>query len=101
MAFICRSQRPSWEEGAGEVQVSGPANASIGTDLTNPFISEDDTIGDLKKLIAAQTGTKAEKIVLKKWYNIYKDHITLEDYSSPLRLTGMADEIHDGMSLEV
>lgn len=27
----------------------------------------DDTIGDLKKLIAAQTGTKAEKIVLKKW----------------------------------
>lgn len=29
--------------------------------------SGDDTIGDLKKLIAAQTGTKAEKIVLKKW----------------------------------
>lgn len=29
--------------------------------------SSDDTIGDLKKLIAAQTGTKAEKIVLKKW----------------------------------
>lgn len=29
--------------------------------------NSDDTIGDLKKLIAAQTGTKAEKIVLKKW----------------------------------
>jgi hypothetical protein len=29
--------------------------------------NHDDTIGDLKKLIAAQTGTKAEKIVLKKW----------------------------------
>ena len=29
--------------------------------------SPDDTVGDLKKLIAAQTGTKADKIVLKKW----------------------------------
>ena len=27
----------------------------------------DDTIGDLKKLVAAQTGTKHEKIQLKKW----------------------------------
>jgi ubiquitin-like protein 5 len=47
-------------------------------------------IGDLKKLIAALTGTKAEKIVLKKWYNIFKDQITLADY-----------EIHDGMNLEL
>lgn len=31
------------------------------------FCSPDDTIGDLKKLIAAKTGTPAEKIVLKKW----------------------------------
>ncbi len=31
------------------------------------FSSPDDTIGDLKKLIAAKTGTPAEKIVLKKW----------------------------------
>ena len=52
--------------------------------------NEDDTIGDLKKLIAAQTGTRAEKIVLKKWYNIFKDHVTLGDY-----------EIHDGMNLEL
>ena len=52
--------------------------------------SPEDTIGTLKKLIAAQTGTKAEKIVLKKWYTIYKDHITLEDY-----------EIQDGMCLEM
>jgi hypothetical protein len=29
--------------------------------------STDDTIGDLKKLIAAQTGTRWNKIVLKKW----------------------------------
>ncbi|KAI9022524.1 ubiquitin-like protein 5 [Hyaloraphidium curvatum] len=50
----------------------------------------DDTIGDLKKLIAAQTGTKPEKIVLKKWYNVYKDHITLADY-----------EVHDGFNFEL
>nr|XP_045011214.1 ubiquitin-like protein 5 [Jaculus jaculus] len=49
----------------------------------------DDTIGDLKKLIAAQTGTRCDKIVLKKWYMIFKDHVSLEDY-----------EIHDGMNLE-
>ncbi|KAG6517200.1 hypothetical protein ZIOFF_020580 [Zingiber officinale] len=48
--------------------------------------NEDDTIGDLKKLVAAQTGTRADKIRIQKWYNIYKDHITLKDY-----------EIHDGM----
>lgn len=71
--------------------------------------NEDDTIGDLKKLIAAQTGTRWDKIVLKKWYTIFKvsqnklvisvffsiathsqDHIKLEDY-----------EIHDGMNLEL
>lgn len=44
----------------------------------------------MKKLIAAQTGTKWDRIVLKKWYTIFKDHITLEDY-----------EIHDGMNLEL
>ncbi|KAL4251398.1 Ubiquitin-like modifier HUB1 [Abortiporus biennis] len=52
--------------------------------------SPDDTVGDLKKLIAAQTGTDWKKIQLKKWYTIYKDHITLADY-----------EINDGMSLEM
>ncbi|KAL1353658.1 ubiquitin-like protein 5 [Arachis ipaensis] len=41
--------------------------------------NDDDTMGDLKKLVAAQTGTR-------EWYPIYKDHITLKDY-----------EIHDGM----
>ncbi|CAE6509257.1 unnamed protein product [Rhizoctonia solani] len=29
--------------------------------------SPDDTVGDLKKLIAAQTGTDPSKIQLKKW----------------------------------
>ena len=52
--------------------------------------NEDDTIGDLKKLIAAQVGTRPEKIRIQKWYTVYKDHITLEDY-----------EIHDGMGLEL
>ncbi|CAH2242050.1 jg954 [Pararge aegeria aegeria] len=50
----------------------------------------DDTVGDLKKLIAAQTGTRSDKIVLKKWYTVFKDHIKLSDY-----------EIHDGMNLEL
>ena len=51
--------------------------------------NEDDTIGDLKKLIAAQVGTRPEKIRIQKWYTVFKDHITLEDY-----------EIHDGMGLD-
>ncbi|XP_036608847.1 ubiquitin-like protein 5 [Trichosurus vulpecula] len=49
-----------------------------------------DTIGDLKKLIEAQTGTHWNKIILKKWYIIFKDHVSLGDY-----------EIHDGMNLEL
>ncbi len=27
----------------------------------------DDTVGDLKKLVAAQTGTRPEKIRIQKW----------------------------------
>jgi ubiquitin-like protein 5 len=50
----------------------------------------DDTVGDLKKLVAAQTGTRADKIRIQKWHTIYKDHITLADY-----------EIKDGMGLEL
>ena len=38
----------------------------------------------------ARSGTRPEKLRIQKWYNIYKDHITLEDY-----------EIHDGMGLEL
>ena len=78
--------------------------------------NEDDTIGDLKKLVAAQTGrlqhennlnsivvdrnqlrsivfiagTRPEKIRIQKWYTVFKDQITLADY-----------EIHDGMGLEL
>ena len=52
--------------------------------------NSDDTVGDLKKLIAAQTGTRPEKLRLQKWHTILKDHITLADY-----------EVKDGMSLEL
>lgn len=37
-----------------------------------------------------RAGTRPERIRLQKWYTIFKDHITLEDY-----------EIHDGMGLEL
>ncbi|KAK3013072.1 hypothetical protein RJ639_009911 [Escallonia herrerae] len=53
------------------------------------YSEQDDTIGDLKKLVA-QIGTQADKIRIEKWYNTYKDHITLKDY-----------EIHDGMGLKL
>lgn len=52
--------------------------------------NEDDTIGDIKKVLAYKTGTKAERIILKRWYTIYKDHITLQDY-----------EIGDGTNLDL
>lgn len=34
--------------------------------------NEDDTIGDPKKLIAAQVGTRPDKIRIQKWYTVYK-----------------------------
>jgi ubiquitin-like protein 5 len=49
-----------------------------------------DTIWNLKQLIAAHIGTKPEKIRLQKSYTIFKDNITLDDY-----------EIKDGSSLEL
>ena len=53
--------------------------------------NEDDTIGDLKKLVALVTAmNRPEKIRIQKGYTVYKDHISLEDY-----------EIHDGMGLEL
>jgi ubiquitin-like protein 5 len=53
-------------------------------------VNQNDTVGDLKKLAAAQLGTRPDKIRIQKWYLIYKDNIPLEDY-----------EIHDGMGLEL
>jgi ubiquitin-like protein 5 len=52
--------------------------------------NEDDTIGDLKKVVAVKFCTNAERIVLKKWYSILKDQITLADY-----------EVGDGSNLEL
>ena len=50
----------------------------------------DDTIGNLKKLMIAQTGTGWNNIILKKWYVILKHHVSLGD-----------NEIHNGMNLEL
>lgn len=91
------SQRQARQESEGEVQVSRLRFRLSVRQCCLPSLrsgvcvfSEDDTVGDLKKLVAAQTGTRPDKIRIQKWYTIYKDHITLADY-----------EIHDGMGLEL
>jgi len=63
------------EENASQVSLHRNYNAfqrfqrlTSNSCLSFSFDSGDDTVGDLKKLIAAQTGTNWEKIVLKKWY---------------------------------
>ena len=86
----------------------------------------EDTVGDLKKLIAAQTGTDSSKIQLKKWCVFLKLESSLCSWHVPLALCTfgsiegtvgsdtphrytiykdhitLADyEIHDGMSLEM
>lgn len=69
--------------------IKAPSNSPSGKKVrikANPT----DTVGEFKKLVAAQTGTRFEKIVLKKWYTIFKDNVTLADY-----------EIHDGAALEL
>ncbi|XP_066449626.1 ubiquitin-like protein 5 isoform X1 [Eleutherodactylus coqui] len=73
----------------GLIMIEVVCNDRLGKKVRVKCNSED-TIQDLKKLIAAQTGTRWEKIVLKKWYTIFKDHVTLADY-----------EVHDGMNLEL
>uniref|UniRef100_H0XNZ9 Ubiquitin-like protein 5 n=2 Tax=Otolemur garnettii TaxID=30611 RepID=H0XNZ9_OTOGA len=65
-------------------------NDCLGKKVRVKCNTNDDTIGDLKKLIAAQTGIHWNKIELKKCYMIFKDHMSLWDY-----------EIHDGMNLEL
>lgn len=42
--------------------------------------SPTDSVRDLKKLVAAHTGTRPDKIRLQRWHSILKDHITLQDY---------------------
>ncbi|WWC89157.1 ubiquitin-like protein 5 [Kwoniella dendrophila CBS 6074] len=102
-----RREPPSGPSGSGGPPVRPPAPAPSAPSLASmrfiEVIANDrmgrkvrvkclatDTVGDLKKLIAAQTGTTAQKIQLKKWYTNFKDHVSLQDY-----------EINDGMSLEM
>lgn len=78
-------QRSFGQESPGQVQVSLSFKTGL-TGFTQCFffslvviltlsslfpwpscVSPQDSIGDLKKLIAAQTGTRYDKIVLKKW----------------------------------
>ena len=49
-----------------------------------------DTILVLKKLIAAHTGTRFDKIRLQKSHVVFKDHITVADY-----------ELGEGMQIEM
>merc|ERR1711879_1087725 len=65
------------------------ANDRLGTRV-RVKCHQEETIGNVKKLIAAQSGHRADKIRLQKWYNVFKAHVTLGDY-----------EIHDGTSLEM
>ncbi|XP_069981337.1 LOW QUALITY PROTEIN: ubiquitin-like protein 5 [Penaeus vannamei] len=70
-----------------EVTCNDRLGKKVRVKISNP----DDTIGDLKKLIAAQTkGTRWDKIVPRSGTRFSKDHITIADY-----------EIHDGMNLEL
>lgn len=65
------------------------ANDRLGKKIRVKCLPED-TIGDLKKILSLQLGTAAEKLVLKKGYQVYKDHICLDDY-----------EVHDGFNFEL
>ena len=49
-----------------------------------------DSVGILKRLVSAQVGTAADKLRIQRWYQVFKDHVTLDDY-----------EIHDGSSLDL
>lgn len=65
------------------------ANDRLGKKVQVKCMSQD-TIGELKMVIGAQLGVAAEKIVLKKAHQVFKDHITLDDY-----------EVHDGFNFEL
>ena len=53
-------------------------------------VHEDDTIKDVKILVASKTGTKADKIRIQRGNQIYQDNISLDTY-----------EIVNGMSLDI
>jgi len=49
-----------------------------------------DTIIQVKRLAAAQLGSRAEKMRLQRWNTVFKDHLTLEDY-----------EVSDGSNIDL
>ena len=82
------SKRPRIEEDRGE-PIEVLLNDRLGKKVRVKCF-EHDLVLDLKKLAAAQTGTRPEKLRLQKWSTIFKDHIRLSDY-----------EIRSGMSIEL
>uniref|UniRef100_A0A8C9JM81 Ubiquitin-like protein 5 n=1 Tax=Panthera tigris altaica TaxID=74533 RepID=A0A8C9JM81_PANTA len=54
-------------------------NDQLGKKVPDTLIT---SIRDLKKLITAQNGTHCTKIILKKWYTIFKDHVSLGNKKS-------------------
>ncbi|KAJ6901879.1 hypothetical protein NC651_019614 [Populus alba x Populus x berolinensis] len=52
--------------------------------------NDDDTIGDLKKLVAAQTGTRAEKIRIQKWNSSAVLQGVVEDEAASSLLKSLA-----------
>lgn len=64
-------------------------NDRLGT-KTSVKVHPDDTVLTLKKLIASKTGTRWDRIVLKKWYSVLKNQVSVGDY-----------ELCDGMNLEM
>ncbi|CAO3651341.1 unnamed protein product [Mucor hiemalis] len=89
--------RPSEKAGIKKVLKAQPTYSLIELEVNDRLgkkvrvkCAPNDLVGDFKKLVAAQIGTEPSKIVLKKWYKEFKDHITLADY-----------ELHDGMNIEL
>ncbi|PVH16103.1 uncharacterized protein CXQ87_003967 [Candidozyma duobushaemuli] len=77
----------AWRVNKNMIEVN--ANDRLGKKIKVKCLPED-TIGDLKKILSMQLGTTHEKIVLKKGHQIYKDHISLDDY-----------EINNGFNFEL
>ena len=65
------SEWRSWSRGARETCAALSLALFLNLLPSIPS-SEDDTIGDLKKLVAAQTGTRPDKIRIQKWHNVFK-----------------------------
>lgn len=65
------------------------ANDRLGRKVCVKCLPED-TVGDLKKVLGVQIGVAHEKIILKKGHQVFKDHISLDDY-----------EVHDGFNFEL